>query len=234
MTDHAHLHPQAGAAGPSGKDSLPMIIVLGGITMLSGRLLASVYQVSKPYVEENQRVATQAGIFKVLHGAVSEKEFVINDAGLFAAGAGKEGTTIYAGYDRDNKLVGIAARSAARGYADDVQLLYGYYPDCQCIRAFNVLKSSETPGLGDKITTNAAFLKNFDALDAKVNDKGDALANEIVTVKHGTKKNEWEIDAISGATITSRAVGKAINISAKKLVPLLQRFLPQLQQGMKE
>jgi electron transport complex protein RnfG len=229
MTDNTQIETR-----PSGAGATPMIVVLGGITMLSGLLLATVYQVSKPYVDENQRLATEAGIYKVLPRATTQKELVVNDSGIFTKAAGKEGTSIFAGYDQDGKLVGVALRSAARGYADDVVLLYSYFPECQCIRGFNVLKSSETPGLGDKITTNPGFLKNFDALDAKLTPEGTALANDIVTVKHGTKRHDWEIDAISGATITSRAVGKAINISATKLVPLLQRFLPDLQQGGKQ
>jgi electron transport complex protein RnfG len=47
------------------------------------------------------------------------------------------------------------------------------------------------------------------------------LANEIKAVKHGTKTQEWQIDAIAGATITSRAVGKAINDTAQILLPRL-------------
>ena len=45
------------------------------------------------------------------------------------------------------------------------------------------------------------------------------------TVKHGTKTGDWQIDAIAGATITSRAVGKAINDAAQALLP---KVVPQL------
>ncbi|MCK5665677.1 MAG: FMN-binding protein, partial [Thiotrichaceae bacterium] len=55
------------------------------------------------------------------------------------------------------------------------------------------------------------------------------LSNPIITVKHGSKKNPWEIDAISGATITSKAVGKAINQGAEQLLPALYPYLQQLQ-----
>jgi Na+-translocating ferredoxin:NAD+ oxidoreductase RnfG subunit len=65
----------------------------------------------------------------------------------------------------------------------------------------------ETPGIGDKIITDEAFLKNFEALDVKLAADMKALANAVKVVKHGTKQNAWEIDAISGATVTSKAVG---------------------------
>jgi electron transport complex protein RnfG len=83
----------------------------------------------------------------------------------------------------------------------------------------------ETPGIGDKIITDKEFVANFKALDAKLNKELSALANEVKTVKHGTKTNPWQIDAIAGATITSRAVGKAINDSAQALLP---RLIPNL------
>ena len=52
-----------------------------------------------------------------------------------------------------------------------------------------------------------------------------ALAHAIVTVKHGNKIEAWQIDAISGATVSSRAVGKALNDSAQLLVPRIQAQL---------
>ena len=58
-----------------------------------------------------------------------------------------------------------------------------------------------------------------------------ALANEVKAVKHGTKTRAWEIDAIAGATVTSRAVGKAINDSAQQLLP---KLLPQIEQLRKK
>lgn len=54
---------------------------------------------------------------------------------------------------------------------------------------------------------------------------GTALANPIKVVKHGSKRNPWEIDAISGATVTTKAVGKGINDSAQRLLP---RLVPHL------
>ena len=86
----------------------------------------------------------------------------------------------------------------------------------------------ETPGIGDKIITDQSFLKNFEALDVRVNSELTALANAVKVVKHGTKQNAWEIDAIAGATVTSKAVGRGINESAQKLMPLLVPHITEL------
>jgi len=87
---------------------------------------------------------------------------------------------------------------------------------------------AETPGLGDKIAFDPDFLQNFVALDARLNTNRDALENAIVTVKHGTKTAAWQIDAISGATISANAIGKMINQSGQKMIPLINQHLDQL------
>ncbi|MCU7919130.1 MAG: FMN-binding protein [Candidatus Thiodiazotropha sp. (ex Epidulcina cf. delphinae)] len=201
----------------------PMIRTLMGIAMLSGFLVVLTYQLTKPIIEENQRRAIEAAVFQVIPGAVARQDFLIDDSGVVAVTpeGPSDGILIYAGYDNDGRLKGIAAKAAAQGYADMIHLLYGYDPACQCIRGIKVLKLAETPGLGDKIITDSDFVANFDALDATLSGDGKALAHDIVTVKHGTKQHAWEIDAISGATISSKAVGKALHQSANGILPKL-------------
>lgn len=207
-----------------------MIRTLMGIAMLSGFLVVLTYQLTKPIIAENQRRAIEAAVFQVIPGAVTRRDFVLNEQGVNAVtpDAQIQGTSIYAGYDAEGRLLGIATNAAAQGYADMVHLLYGYDPACQCIRGIKVLKLAETPGLGDKIITDADFVANFDQLDASLNADGNDLANDIATVKHGSKQHPWEIDAISGATISSKAVGKALNLSTKQLLPQLAPHLSKL------
>ena len=71
---------------------------------------------------------------------------------------------------------------------------------------------------------NVCYTKLLRSLNAG----GSDLANDIVTVKHGSKRHAWEIDAISGATISSKAVGRALNQSAKRVLPLLAPHLDSL------
>jgi Predicted NADH:ubiquinone oxidoreductase, subunit RnfG len=146
---------------------------------------------------------------------------------LLEAVPGLKGTNVYAGYDAEGKLTGLAAEGRAQGYSGAVETIYAYTPSCQCITGVKVIKQTETPGLGDKVITNKDFVANFDKLDATV--KGDALANAIVAVKHGSKKNPWEIDAISGATISSKAIAKGLNGSAQDVLPKVVPLLSQME-----
>lgn len=210
--------------------SMSMMLVLSGIAMLSGFLVVLVSQLTAPLIAENQRIAIERALVQVIPGSVSHQEFYFQDGNLLPVDQSVIGESVYAGYDANGKLLGIAARAASQGYADIIYLLYGYDPACECIRGIQVLKMAETPGLGDKIIKDANFQANFDALDARVDMNQMALVNPIVTVKHGTKQHPWEIDAISGATISAKAVGKALNQSAQALLPKLLPLLQQMRQ----
>jgi electron transport complex protein RnfG len=75
-----------------------------------------------------------------------------------------------------------------------------------------VLESRETPGLGDKIYKDAAFQENFVKL---------SVEPEIVTVKKGSKAAANEVEAITGATISSKAIVKIMNNTHKEWISRL-------------
>lgn len=206
-----------------------MIRTLGLVSTLCGMIIVGAYFGTFDAVQANKRLALEREVFKVFPAAKSMTPFhALPAGGVAEAGSGEApagAVKFYAAYGEDGKLVGIAAEGAAKGYADTVRILFGYVPDCRCVTGFGVVAMRETPGIGDKILTDAEFRANFKALDVKLNAELSALANEVKAVKHGTKAHPWQVDAIAGATITSRAVGKAINDAAQVLLP---RLVPQL------
>lgn len=206
-----------------------LIAVLGSVAMISGLLIVLVYQSTLPAINRQKEEALQTAVLKVVPGASAVKSFVVIGKELIpATESNRNNVHVYAGYDAKGALIGIAAEGAGQGYADAVRVLYGYSPTCQCITGFHVVYSRETPGFGDKLATDRDFLANFRQLDATLNSSGDGLANAIVAVKHGTKTKPWQIDAISGATVSSRAAGRALNDSASRVVPALLPHLDEL------
>lgn len=208
-----------------------MILTMVLVASICGVLIVGAFESTKAPIAENKRIMVERAVFKVLPGAATMREYAATAAGIQPL----SGETIppgaikfYAAYDKSGALKGIAAEAASKGYADMVRILYGYDVKCQCIIGISVVSMRETPGIGDRIITDQAFLKNFEALDVRVNTEMTALANEVKTVKHGTKSNPWQIDAIAGATITSKAVGRGINESAQKLLPKLFPHIGEL------
>lgn len=211
--------------------SARLIRVLGMVATLCGVLIVAAYQGTLPAVTANKKLALERAVKALVPQAKSVVEYDATANGIVPASATATVGSVrfYAAYGADGKLAAIAAEGAARGYADIVRLLYGYDPVCQCIFGIRVVQMKETPGIGDKIYTDEAFLANFTKLDVRLGQDLKALANAVKTVKHGTKQNPWEIDAISGATITSKAIGRGINESTQALLPRLVPHLPQLE-----
>ncbi|MBK1877550.1 RnfABCDGE type electron transport complex subunit G [Pelagicoccus mobilis] len=209
---------------PTMPKSSKLITALALIAMMSGLLVAVTFQVTAPRIALNKQKALEKAIFAVLPEATSAGNFLLQDGVLTSLTAEEfSQANVFAGYNDAGELVGIAMEASARGYSDVVRILYAYEPKNQCILGFTVLQSTETPGIGDKIETDADFLKNFDCLDASLNADLSSLANDIITVKNGKKVNAWEIDGISGATITSKAIGNALNQSANAMLPDLAK-----------
>ena len=186
--------------------SFAMLRTLGGVAMLAGFLVVMVYQWTKPIIDENKRIAIEKAVFRVVPNAVSRTDYRLGPAGLFKVeeGASDEGETIYAAYDGQGKLRGVALEAAATGYQDVIRILYGYDPGCECVTGIKVLKMAETPGLGDKIAFDPEFLKNFDALDARLNADGTALelrpmdgfdfGQQAVAVSYQVMEHFWKRD----------------------------------------
>jgi len=106
----------------------------------------------------------------------------------------------------DGKAAGWVAKAIGQGYADKIELLLGIDPALKTITGLFVLDQKETPGLGNKIITEE-WRKQF------LNKKTET---PLSVTKEGAKAAH-EIDAVTGATISSRAVCSIINTMIKDL-----------------
>lgn len=210
-----------------------MYRALVGVGVLCGLLIVSVFEGTKPIIAKNRAEALQRAVFTVIPGAVSSKTFrrMKTDGFELVASENPEGDLAYAGYDESGKLVGVALEAQGMGYQDVIRVLYGYSFEKNTIIGMQVLESKETPGLGDKIEKDPVFLANFEALDVSLTDDGDSLRNPIEAVKSGEKDNPWQIDGITGATISSVAISHMLRDSAARWVPLIERRQADFDKG---
>lgn len=204
-----------------------------GVGVFCGLLIVSVFQVTLPMIERNKAEALREAIFHVLPTASTSTTFRLGDDGGFEAleGDGAGERRLYAGYDDAGALVGLAIEAQGMGYQDVIAVIYGYSVAENAITGIQVLESKETPGLGDKIETDPDFLRNFERLDVSLREDLSGLANPIVPVKHGEKTEPWEIDGITGATVSSVAIADILNKSAERWVPVIRKGLGTLQGG---
>lgn len=199
-----------------------MLRAMVGIGLVCGLLIVLTYEGTLPRVQRLKAEALKQAIFKVVPEVISAVPYTFSDGQFVKVDEGND-AELYATYDQKGVFRGVAIETAGQGYADIIRILYGYDPGRQQVVGFYVLESKETPGLGDKIEKEIQFLDNFQGLDATLKEDLKSLKNNIVTVKQGTKTQFWEIDGITGATISSRAIGDMMASSVTVWAPRVYR-----------
>ena len=227
------MSPAAQPSAASRPPAWPMYRALVGVGLVCGLLIVTVFVLTGPVIARNEAAALQAAVFQVLPGAVSSRSFTLaGDGNLRPAVDGDDPqATVHAGYDAMGELLGIAIPAQGMGYQDVIRILYGYSPADEAIVGMQVLASKETPGLGDKIEKDPAFLANFRALDVALTADGQSLAHPVSVVKSGAKTSPWQIDGITGATISSKAIGNMLRHSTAYWVPRLYPLQRELARG---
>lgn len=196
---------------PPPASPIRLVGTLGLIAIVSGLLVVMTYQYTKPLIETNRQAALGKAVLSVLPGAVTREDVTLSD-----------GTQLMGGRDEAGTLIGYALEGEARGYQDVVRILYGFDPKRQVVIGMTVLQSTETPGLGDRILRDPVFHANFEALD---------VSREIEVVKNGAKTQPWQIDGISGATVSSQAVGRALQRGSAQRTEIVKHLSNQTDQS---
>ncbi|MFD2200425.1 FMN-binding protein [Shivajiella indica] len=223
MSQHKTIPSPTDASQGSKK----MLTAMVGIGVFCALLIVLTYEGTKERIEKLKAEALEQAVFRVLPGISQTKIFELIEDGNFIPSDGKDRSKklVYAGFDDGGSLVGIAIEASGQGYADVIRILYGYNPSNQTVVGMYVLESKETPGLGDKIEKDENFLSNFNALSVALTEDYKQIKNKVVPVKQGSKTNPWEVDGITGATISSRAIGNIIGESSSTMIPLIYNQL---------
>lgn len=180
-------------------------LILTAITVISGCLLGLVYEVTKAPIAAAQEAAKQEAYRTVLSEAqdfVADETFDAANAAALVSEAGITGTDIdevVIAKNASGEVVGYVVTSTNHeGYGGDIQVSIGILAD-GTVKGIEMLSISETAGLGMKATED----------DFK-NQFKDKLVDLFAVTKSGSSSDS-EIDALSGATITSNAVTNAVN-----------------------
>jgi len=217
MTDHAPATEPAltdpATAAPTEVSSFRIVGSLVVAGLVSGLILVGAFLWTQPLIAANQAAALQAAIFRVVPGTTTTAPMHQAGDGVALVKPGGEvkgEALIYACTRKDGSLVGYAIPGQGSGFMDTISLLYGYDPGRKVIVGMEVLDSRETPGLGDKIITDKHFLENFKAL---------AVEPDLVPVKRGLKTKPNEVDMITGASISSKAVVSILHKGNRTWLP---------------
>ena len=181
------------------KEIIRVGIILFVITALSALLLALGNYITSPLIAENGRINTEKSMQTVFADAAS---FEKTDY------AAKSVVEAYIAKDSANETIGACVITEQNGYGGAVKVLTGVDKDGK-ITGVEILSHSETPGLGAE-ATKPEFKVQFEGKTKNIGvSRGKASGNEI--------------DALSGATITSKAVTNAVNLAVDSAEQLLSQ-----------
>ncbi len=195
-----------------------LVATLGAIGALAGLLIIVVYGWTQPAIRAHKAEMLRIAIEEVLKAPHRYDTLYLYLGQLTAeppTGVDRRMLEqVYVGYRESGERVGFAVRATEPGFQDLVVLLYGYDPATETLLGMKVLESRETPGLGDKILKDTHFIAEF-----------AGAAPPLLGVKAGAGEDDpQKVDMITGATISSRAVIRAINSSVERLGPLLDAY----------
>lgn len=171
-------------------------VLLGTFALLASAALALASSATGEAIVAAEAKDLRDSLSEVLPAGMADNDFLKDTVDLENKG---KTVTIYRA--RQGEMVKAALfKVAERGYAGDIQLLMAVDREGRTL-GVRVLKHAETPGLGDKIEIKKApWIKDFE---------GKSLADPAAE-KWGVKKDNGVFDQFAGATITPRAVVKAV------------------------
>jgi len=178
------------------REIIRMIVVLALITGASGLLLAGVNEGTRE-ARKKQLLTYVKGpaVEDVLRGASNKPLDDVKELPGPEEAAGGAPMDIFPAY-RDGKLWAIAFEEKGKGFGGDIGVIVGIDVDSDRLLGIGITTLKETPGLGARVVEKK-FRSGF---------KGISTDEEVKVTADGGK-----VDAVSGATVSSRGVCAAVN-----------------------
>jgi electron transport complex protein RnfG len=187
----------------SGQGILASGTTLTLIAAICTALVAATYQLTAERISANQQAFLEQSLEPALSGVVydnsiTESKLVIPTPHQLP---GSDAAIVYRAYAEDRPAAALFVVTARDGYAGPIRLLIGIRAD-GVVTAVRVLEHRETPGLGDRIDSSRSdWALQFDGR-SMINPNIDSWA---------IKRDGGEFDQLTGASVTPRAVIKAIS-----------------------
>ena len=181
---------------------LSSALILAGLAAVCAALVAMTYDVTEERIEDNRQRFLEESLAPMLEGI--EYEGKLSDSTVSIAAPhdlpGNDDVTVYRVFADGRPVAAIFSVSARDGYAGIIRLLVGISAE-GTVNRVRVLEHRETPGLGDRIeSTKSDWMERFNGRSI-----GDPSLEDWKIRRDG-----GEFDQLSGASITSRAVVRAV------------------------
>ena len=227
MTGHAHhappSMPSAGSLTPPPSARAPevsswkLLATLALAGAAAGLLVVAVYKATLPTIEKYAAAKVETAVREVLKAPARWDTLYLQNNALTRSPAPgddlKDLPKAYVGFDASGKRIGAAVTAQEPGFQEEVLLMIGFEPESGTLIGFKVVEQKETPGLGDKIERDTSFTLQF-----------PGRVTPLKGVKARNPADPSQVQTLTGATISSRAVIRIINHAVERWQPLLAAY----------
>jgi Na+-translocating ferredoxin:NAD+ oxidoreductase subunit G len=172
-----------------------LLVTLAVITLVAGLSLGFVYQWTKVPIAKAQMEKQLRAIETVVKGYDNNP---VLERYKVATPDGKDSLEFFPA-KKLGQLIGVAVKTkSTKGYSGDIWLMVGFDAQGNILNIY-IVDHKETPGLGSKMS-DPKFLKQY-------------LGKSPASMNLKVKKDGGDVDAITGATISTRAFSEAVQLA---------------------
>lgn len=176
------------------KEYFKLGTILLVICAIAALALGVVNGLTKDIIAENRDISS-TDLVELLPGATSKKEIAVSDVDKESKAYVEKAFEV----SGDNGLLGYVVKVVTGGFHGDIEMFVAISKEDK-LSGLRITSQSETAGLGARISEEK-FMAGF---------KNKSIEKGINMTKTGASKDN-EVDAITGATVSSTAVGKGVN-----------------------
>ena len=181
---------------------LYFVVVLGLVCLVSAGLLSLVYAKTQPLVKAQREKEANEAMYYVLPEASSFDK--------------AENGNYYIGKDKQGNIIGYAFKTKEKGYSSEIVLMVGVDKSLK-ITGIKVLSQNETPGLGTRIVEVKASSTIWDKVKGSAKSETNNIPWFLQQFIGKDRGRLIEVKTISGATISSSAVVRAVRKGLERL-----------------
>lgn len=188
------------------KSALKVLIFVLIMGTVSGGLLVGINVLTSPLISKNEELKLKSSVLDVLEIPYSKYNIIdVFDSQVRVLKRGAD--TFYTASDGS-----VAFEFKGPGLWGPISGIISFEKDLKTIRNLKIIHQEETPGLGGRIAEHD-YLKQF---------KNKEVFPKLIFVPEGKSGNKNEVDAITGATGSSKALEKLINKNVQQYISVLR------------
>ena len=203
-----------------------MVLVLTGTSLFVAAILALIYSITKEPIEASKTTKQHNAMIEVLpsFARLSEPELIEMRGIAFA---------VYKAFDDNHNFAGAAVEASSKnGFNGEIKLIVGFDHEANIVN-YSILEQKETPGLGTRmvdwfkpaVKTEKSLIEKIFGFEVKtVERKSSIIGKNPEHDQLTVSKDGGQIDAITAATITSRAFLEAICSAYEVYINIIETY----------